>query len=145
MRIFKPIAVLALLAWICAACGVDNPATISITDAWMRPGIAGGNSAIYFTVENLSDREEVLQGTQGDIAEAYELHRTTISEDDMMSMHHQMSIPIAANEQVLFEPGGLHVMVINLKRDVDEGEIIPLVLKFKTAGEIKLDVPVKQE
>ena len=61
MRTFKPIAVLALLAWICAACGVDNPTTISITDAWMRPGIAGGNSAIYFTVENLSDREASLE------------------------------------------------------------------------------------
>ena len=44
-----------------------------------------------------------------------------------------------------FEPGGLHVMLINLQRDLNEGETISLVLKFKNAGEMQLEVPVKME
>jgi len=62
-----------------------------------------------------------------------------------MSMHHQMSVNIPAGEQVVFEPGGYHVMLINLQRDLIDGETISLNLKFKNAGEIRLEVPVRLE
>ena len=68
-----------------------------------------------------------------------------MSSDGTMSMHHQMSVPIPAGEEVAFEPGGLHVMLINLQRDLNDGETISLVLKFKNAGEMQLEVPVRME
>jgi len=145
MKIYPAVFYSATLAWILSGCSAGNPAALSVKDAWMRPGNAGGNSAVYFIVENTSDREDVLQSAWGDIAEAYEQHETTVSSDGMASMHHQMSIAIPAGEQVVFEPGGLHVMVINLKRELIDGETILLRLKFKNAGEIELAVPVKQQ
>jgi hypothetical protein len=64
--------------------------------------------------------------------------------DETMSMHPQESVPIPERGQVTFEPGGLHVMLVNLKRDLAEGEQIELILRFREAGEITLQVPVEQ-
>ena len=138
---------LTIIILIAAACSSTDSSEnmITLRDAWARPGIAGGTSAIYFVLDNPSTQEESLQSASSDIAEATELHRSDMSSDGTMSMHHQMSVPIPAGEEVAFEPGGLHVMLINLQRDLNEGETISLVLKFKNAGEMQLDVPVRME
>jgi hypothetical protein len=130
-----------------AACG-DSTASqdmIVLREAWARPGIAGGNSAVYFVLENPGSQEESLQSAGSAVAEATELHKSEMAADGTMSMHHQMSVPIPAGQEVAFEPGGLHVMLINLQRDLNEGETISLVLKFKNAGEMQLEVPVRME
>ena len=136
--------VIILIAAACSSPG-SSENMITLRDTWARPGIAGGTSAVYFVLENPASQEESLQSASSDIAEASELHRSEMSSDGTMSMHHQMSVPIPAGEEVAFEPGGLHVMLINLQRDLNEGETISLVLKFKNAGEMQLDVPVRME
>jgi len=130
-----------------SACGGTSSSEnmVTLRDAWARPGIAGGTSAVYFVLENPGSQEESLQSASSDIAEATELHRSEMSSDGTMSMHPQMSVPIPAGQEVAFEPGGLHVMLINLQRDLNEGETITLVLKFKNAGEMQLEVPVRME
>ena len=133
-----------LMASACSDAG-SSENMVTLQDAWARPGIAGGNSAVYFVVKNPSSREDSLQSASSEVAEATELHMTEISSDDTMSMHHQMSVPIPGGEEVVFEPGGLHVMLINLERDLNEGETISLVLKFKNAGEMQLEVLVSME
>lgn len=133
-----------LLATACGTTG-GSENMVTLRDAWARPGIAGGTSAIYFVLENPGSADDSLLSSSSDVAEAAELHLSEMSSDDTMSMHHQMSVPIPAGEEVAFEPGGLHVMLINLQRDLNEGETISLVLKFKNAGEMQLEVPVKME
>jgi hypothetical protein len=68
-----------------------------------------------------------------------------MSDDDMMIMQHQMSVELPANDETSFEPGGLHVMLINLQRELKDGETIRVTLNFKNAGEMELEVPVRQE
>jgi len=133
-----------LMASACSGAG-SSENMVPLQDAWARPGIAGGTSAVYFVLENPGSQEEALQSASSDVAEATELHLTEMADDGTMSMHHQMSVPIPAGEEVAFEPGGLHVMLINLQRDLSEGETISLVLKFKNAGEMRLEVPVRME
>jgi copper(I)-binding protein len=64
--------------------------------------------------------------------------------DQTMTMHPQDSVPIPGKSRVKFEPGALHIMLVNLQQDLREGETFELGLNFQTAGEIVVEVPVEQ-
>jgi copper(I)-binding protein len=64
--------------------------------------------------------------------------------DETMSMHPQESVLVPGRGQVIFEPGGLHVMLVGLQQDLVEGDEIDLTLRFQEAGEITLQVAVEQ-
>jgi copper(I)-binding protein len=118
--------------------------TLSVGDAWARPAQAGDNSAAYFIIQNPTGQEDLLLGASSAVAEHVEIHRSAMSADNTMSMHPQENVPVPANGQVAFEPGGLHVMLIQLTDDLEEGATFPLRLQFQSAGEIILEVNVEQ-
>jgi periplasmic copper chaperone A len=117
---------------------------ISIEDAWARPGISGGNSAVYFVIENPSQQADKLLKAEADIAQFVELHMTSMDAEGNMRMQQQESVPVEAGAQVEFKPGGLHIMLIQLNRDLAAGETIPVTLQFENAGSIQIQAAVKQ-
>jgi len=62
----------------------------------------------------------------------------------VMSMKMQKSVPAPAQQEVIFKPGGLHVMLFNLKQDLKVGDTITLTLNFKEVGDVVIDVPVRE-
>ena len=121
-KILLLIAVLALLAL--SACSPKNGLTIS--DAWARPGLADGNSAVFFVIDNPEKGEDSLLSADSDVAAAVELHKTIMVEGNM-TMQRQDIVPVPAREQVVFMPGDLHVMLIGLHEDLAVG-LIPQAL-----------------
>jgi len=63
-------------------------------------------------------------------------------EGGVMTMVQQENVPVAAQSQVEFKPGGLHVMLIGLSQDLNPGDTFAIRLNFEKAGQITLDVPV---
>ncbi len=134
------ISLLTLLVVFLVAC--QPAAGLTVSDAWARPGMAGGNSGAFFLIENPGEADTLLSAAS-DISEAVELHRT-IMEGDVMQMQPQESVPVPAGETVAFQPGGLHVMFIGLKADLVPGDTFELTLTFEKAGEVVLQVEVRQ-
>jgi copper(I)-binding protein len=64
-------------------------------------------------------------------------------EGSVMRMRSVVGIEIGAGETVALRPGGYHLMLVNLKHPLGEGEDVPLTLTFEKAG--SLDVVVKVE
>jgi len=62
----------------------------------------------------------------------------------VMMMVQQENIPVSAQNQIEFKPGGLHVMLIGLNQDLNTGDVFQVTLNFEKAGQITMDVPVKQ-
>jgi periplasmic copper chaperone A len=122
--------------------GCAAPATegVEVRDAWARPAAQGGNGAVYFVIRS-SQADEIVDVTS-DVAEAAEMHESMMS-GDVMEMHHLESVPLGAGEQVTFEPGGLHIMLIGLKRDLSIGDEFEITLHFKNYQDIQLSVPVQ--
>ena len=60
-----------------------------------------------------------------------------------MEMHQLQSVPLEAGEEVTFEPGGLHIMLIGLKQDLKTGNEFEITLQFKNEAEIKVTIPVQ--
>ena len=49
----------------------------------------------------------------------------------------------AAGKAVALKPGGLHVMLMDLKKPLESGSKFPLTLKFERAGEVTVEVDVQ--
>ena len=71
-----------------------------------------------------------------------ELH-THLHDNGVMRMHQVPESVIPAQQKVALQPGGLHIMLIDLKAPLKVGDTVPLTLRFETAGSVQLDVPVK--
>ena len=135
----KKILLLLLSLMIVTAC---SPKTgIEVTDAWTRAAPQGENGAVYFVITNYSADDELV-GVSTEIAEVVEIHESEMTLDVMqMQMIH--SVPLISGERVQFSPGGLHVMLANLQRDLQIGETIEIVLHFANSTEMTVSLPVQ--
>jgi copper(I)-binding protein len=116
---------------------------LSISEVWARPGIVEGNTGVFFVIDNPTNQDDRLLSAESEFAEAVELHKTTIV-DDVMHMSPQEFVDIPAGEQVVFKPGDLHVMLINLTEQLNVGDSFKLSLNFENAGKITLTVTANQ-
>lgn len=63
----------------------------------------------------------------------------------MMGMKEVESIEIPAGESVTLEPGGFHIMLMDLKGQIEAGDTIPVTLTFEKAGTVEVDATAKDE
>ncbi len=123
-----------------SSCGGEG--TLTVKDPWARPTLVGQNAAIYFVIDNATRQDDTLLSIRGEIADSMEAHLSTMDANGVVSMKPQESVFVPAGEQVKFEPGGLHVMVVDIAKDLQVGDTFQVVLTFRNAGEVPLDVPV---
>jgi hypothetical protein len=104
-----------------------------------------GNGVIYLTVANTGDEDDALVGGRTDRAELVEIHEMMVSDGTARMQPVDGPLPIPAGETVVLEPGGLHLMLINLTEDNRAGDVYEVTLEFARAGEVILLVPVKAD
>lgn len=104
--------------------------------------MGGSTSAAYMTLRNSGDTSDALVAASTDAAETVELH-TVIEEGGVMKMRPvpQIDIPAAGEQQL--RPGGYHVMLIGITRDLNEGDTVHLTLTLEKGGALELAVPVR--
>jgi periplasmic copper chaperone A len=140
----KKFLMLALVGiFLLSACGAGE--VIEAHDAWARPAMQGENSAVYLLLHNHTAEDDELLSASTDAAEIVELHESRqVEGTDMMEMVPQDSILLPTNSEVEFKPGGLHIMLVNLKQDLKVGDEIIVTLHFKSGFELPLTVPVME-
>jgi len=116
---------------------------IEIHGAWMRPARQSENGAVYFVIHNHSSQADELISVTSDIAAAAEMHESKMS-GDIMQMNPVESVPLEPFTEIEFAPGGLHVMLVNLKQDVKAGDEIEVILHFKNFEDITAVLPVRE-
>jgi len=129
-------------AFLLSACTTPEAGGVEVRNAWARPAAQRGNGAIYFVVENHSAETQELIGVAADIAEAIEVHESRMS-GDVMEMHQLEAVPLEPGEEAVFEPGGLHIMLVGLKQDLKTGDDIQITLDFANYEDIQVTVSVQ--
>jgi copper(I)-binding protein len=124
---------------------VTAPAGQTITAENIRaretpPGAVTG--AAYLTLINNGQENDRLLEVSGDVADSIEVH-THLMEDGMMKMRPVDGVDISTDKPAVFEPGGLHIMLIGLKAPLKTDEVFPLTLKFEKADDLTVEVVVK--
>jgi copper(I)-binding protein len=131
-------ALLLLTALLAPSAWANND--IQVTDLVLREMLPGVKStAGYFTVTNNSDKPVALQSVTGKMSTRIEIHEH-LMENGMMEMQQvNDDIIIKAHEQLVFSPGGYHLMLFKPNRKIKKGEAFKLVLNFKTHKPITVD------
>ncbi len=146
----RHVLLLSALILLLAACGggdANEPAAggITIEEAWARPpAMAGGNGAAYFLLSNDGAVADRLIGVASPLAMA-EMHESVMADDGTMAMNPVDGVDLPAGETVAFERGGLHIMFMGVAEPPAVGDTVQLTLTFQNAGEITIDVPVREE
>lgn len=116
---------------------------IEVTDAWARPGAEGRMSAAYFLISNYNTEDDVLMSVETGVAQTAEVHESYEREEGMMGMREVPQLDIPAQSSVSFEQGGLHVMLVDLRRQLSEGDTFQLTLAFQNGDSVSVDVPIR--
>ncbi len=116
---------------------------ILVSDAWVQAmPPSQTTTAAYMTITNNSTREAVLVSASSDIAGAVEIHQMG-EMNGMMDMAMVSNIHIPAWAKVTLQPGGFHIMLINLKKSVNKGDIIPITLHFQDGSAVIVSAQAK--
>ncbi len=118
-------------------------AGLELNDLWVRASVPGQtNGAGYLQINNAAATADRLISVESDAATRAELH-TVITEDGVAKMRQVTGIDIPARGSAKLSPGGFHVMFLQLTGPFKQGSIVPVVLRFEKAGEIRVNFTVK--
>ena len=116
--------------------------SIKVDHAYIRatvPGqqVAGG----FMKIENKGNGTDQLVSASSPVASEVQLHEMAM-EGNVMKMRQVKDIAVPAGGSVELKPGGLHLMLMNIKAPLAAGESVPVKLKFAKAGEVEVKMPV---
>ncbi|GAB4227683.1 MAG: copper chaperone PCu(A)C [Methyloligellaceae bacterium] len=139
------LTVTALILLTVRLTGASEPgsAVLQVEEAWARPTLGSArNGAVYMVIRNKGAGAVRLTGVRTPASARAEIHRT-IQDNGVMRMRPvKEGIEIPANGEVVFKPGGYHVMLLDLTRPLKEGESFPLTLEFAAQRTIEVQVQV---
>jgi copper(I)-binding protein len=116
---------------------------IQIEESWARPASEGRMSAAYFLLTNFDSEADTLLSVESDVAELVEVHESYESEEGMMGMREVPELEIPAQSTLRFQQGGLHIMLIQVTRALEDGDSFDLTLNFSRTGSQTISIPVR--
>ena len=111
---------------------------VKVDAPWVRATVPGQTAAGLFMILYTDTPVKLVSGS-AEIAEAIEIH-TMVIEDDIMKMRQVEALDILPQHPVALAPGGFHIMLMGLKRQIKAGDELPVSLVFQTADGAKTTV-----
>src|SRR5207253_5093281 len=143
MRLIEACFVALLLAVAGRAAPQPTSGSLRIDHAYARATPPGARTAVvYLTIANNGRDAERLLRASSPAAQSVEMHQMSM-EKGMMRMRAVAALDIAPATSVALQPGGYHLMLLELARQLKQGETFPLTLVFHHAGSIRIEVPVE--
>lgn len=118
---------------------------VKVFDVWARTTVPGASvSAAYMHIKSAKPMK--LVKAESPVAAMTEIHQMSMK-DGVMSMSAVDAVDIPAGKLVDLKPGGLHVMLMQLKQPIKKGDEVPLKLTFEDAAKkvIVLEVKAKAQ
>lgn len=142
MRIRYIAAVVVGVALAVSACGGSSDPEVK--DAWARTSAQSQeNGAVYMTITGGDSADRLVKASvSSDVAAMAQVHQTSM-EDGVMKMSEVDAIDVPADGEVTLEPGGYHVMLMQLAEPLVSGEEIEVTLTFEDAGDIEVTAEVR--
>lgn len=117
---------------------------LKLTAAWARAtpkGAAVGGG--YLTITNTGNVSDRLVGGRSDVSNRFEIHQMSADKGVMKMREATSGIEIKPGQTIRFEPSGYHIMFVELKQPLKEGDHIKATLQFEHAGSASVDFTVE--
>lgn len=132
MRAIKPAIALLLISLFVSSAAAD---TIAVTDAWLRATVAPQTTTgAFMTIK--SDVPAKLIAASSPLTKNIQFHAMSM-DGGVMRMRALPEVELKPNVPTTFNPGGLHIMLSDLKQPIKPGARVPVQLTFRVKGKEK--------
>ncbi len=151
------------LALLVGACGsTEQEKGLTVTDGWARTTAPSQETGALYAVVTGAGEDDRLVNVQvpNAVAAGAQIHHTIAVEDadghamggeamdhqmdGAMSMRRVDGIAIPAEGGVALEPGGYHVMLMDLAKPLATGDAFDATFVFEKAGAINVPITVRE-
>lgn len=145
MRKLAPTALaLAMAALSISAVAAGTADSIAVVNPYVRMAPPGAMAtAAFMVLKNGGGKDAKLVKAENSASKITELH-THLNEGGVMKMRQVPAIDIKANGEAVLHPGGLHVMMIDLKAPLKDGDKVAITLGFEDGSSKQIEAPVKK-
>jgi hypothetical protein len=136
-------SLIALLLGFTAFAASADSEEIHIQNPWVRAApptvkiLAG-----YFSLTNNSEQSRKIIAVSSPVFKQIEIHRS-VMHGDMAHMEHQKELAIPPHAVVTFEPGELHLMLMDANKPLHIGDTVPMTLRFQNGKKVEFDATVR--
>ena len=142
-------AMLALGLWVCLSASVtataheSSNAGVTVAHPWVRATPGGSTvGAAYLEITTADGVADQLISASTPVAGRAEVH-THIMDGEVMRMRRVDGLELKPGTSVVFGPHGHHLMLLDLKQPLKEGDLVKLTLTFAKAGPIEIEATVE--
>jgi copper(I)-binding protein len=138
------LALAALLLSVAASAADDvKVGALQISSPWARATPKGAQiGGGYLRITNTGTAPDRLTGGSTAVAGRLEVHEMSMSGGTMKMRQLSSGLEIKPGETVELKPGGLHIMFVQLKQQLQQGQHFKATLEFEKAGKVDVDFDI---
>ena len=143
MRGFKIVGLLIIVSSV-FGCSDMTSSLVQVRNAWVREPPGGHPiTGAYMEITNTSNAIcEIIQVSSPKVGRV-EIHQTK-HDNGTMRMRKIDSLKLRPGEQIILQPGGLHLMLMDLADDLKAGDILMLLLHFSDGTKQQVESSVRK-
>ena len=133
-----------VLALVLSAAGLPAWAQVTVQEPWVRGTVAQQKGTGMFARITSAQPARIVSASSP-AAGVVEIHEMTM-QGDVMRMRAIPGLDLPAGKTVELKPGGLHIMLIDLKQPLEPGKTVPVTLVVESGGKresLEVKVPVR--
>ena len=116
---------------------------LKIGHPWSRATPAGAKvGGGYLSIENTGSAADRLVSVSVPFAARAEVHEMAVKDGIMTMRPLDNGVDVPAGAKVEFKPGGYHIMFMDLKQQLKQGEMMKGTLTFEKAGTVDVEFKV---
>jgi len=142
VTVLKMRTITGALVLLLAAAGAAH-GQVEARAAWVRGTVPGQTTAGAY-MELTSDRRASLLGGEGPAAGRAEIHEMSM-EGNVMRMRAVRRLELPPGKTVELKPGGHHMMLVDLKRPLKKGDLVPIQLKVELSDKTVKTIQILAE
>ena len=134
---------LAQLAMTAASATDYDAGSIHISQPWSRATPKGASAgAAYMTLTNNGKTPDRVNCVSSDASAECQIHSMTMDNGVMQMRPVEGGLEIKPGETVTLKPGSFHMMLLNLKHPLEQGNAMKATLKFDNGGTVDVEYPI---
>lgn len=142
MSRFLPFIVTIALSATVAVAADFQLKSLDIRQPFARATPPGAKAAgVFMTIQNRGNDADRLVSASSPVAGVVQIHDMKM-DGGMMKMREINGLDIKPGATVELKPGGYHVMLMELKQPLKQGETVPVTLRFEKAGTVEIKASI---
>lgn len=120
--------------------------SIVVEDPWVRATDGAEDTTMtgaFMVLDNTGTASVTVTGASAEVAGTVELHDMVMDDGKAVMNRMEDGIELAAGKGQLLQPGGMHVMLMDLESELAAGDEVTLTLTLSDGSEIEVLAPVK--